>query len=73
MQRERKSNIRLHPNCGYTIPIAFTNLESTKCGSNSMMNMLVVVEHLPFTYMMDVSKMALHTSYLTPPINELKM
>jgi hypothetical protein len=52
--KERKISIRLHPNCGYTMPIAFTNLESTKCRSNSMMNMLAAAEHSPITCMMDV-------------------
>jgi hypothetical protein len=73
MQKERKINIKLHPNYGYTMPIAFTNSKSTKHESNSMMNMLATVEHSFLTYMMDVSKMALHTSCLTPLINELKM
>jgi len=31
--------------CGYTMPHAFINSESTNCGSNLLMNMLVACNH----------------------------
>jgi hypothetical protein len=51
------------------MPRAFINLESTKCLSNFVINMLRTIKHWAFTYAMDAKKTSLHIGGLIPTIH----
>jgi hypothetical protein len=56
-------------NCGCIMPRAFINLESTKCLSNFVINMLGTIKHWAFTCAMDAKKTSLHVGGLIPTIH----